>query len=375
MKRIIECVPNFSEGRDRKVLDEIVTAIVGEPVNRESGKPSSDVLDVRVDGRKCIGEREMAPCERGKVRLLGVDSGEAANRTVITFAGSPEAVYEAAFRAAEAASRLIDMRFHHGVHPRSGALDVLPFVPVEGVTLEECAEMARKLAKQMYDELGIPCYCYEAAAFVPERRNLAVCRAGGYEALPAKIADPLRRPDFGPDSYNETVARTGASNVGARNFLIAVNFNLNTDSAEQAGEVAKDVREKGRKGPDGKWIPGTLKGCRAIGWYIEEYGKAQVSMNITDIDAVPLHVAFEEVSRAAAARGLRVTGTEIVGLVPKRVLTDAGMFYLRKQPRTRAVDATAGALSEDELIEIAVKAMGLDELRPFNPKEKVIGFV
>ena len=431
MKRIIECVPNFSEGRNRKVIDEIVKAIVGVSESRDATQLSAEGVGGYSNGRQCACKSEWMT-DAGKLRLIGVDSGEAANRTVITFAGSPEAVCEAAFRGAEAASRLIDMRFHHGVHPRSGALDVLPLVPVEGVSLEECAEMARALAKRMYDELGIPVYCYEAAAFAPERRNLAVCRAGGYEALPDKMADPSRRPDFGPDSYNETVARTGASNVGARNFLIAVNFNLNTDSAEMAGEVAKDVREKGRKGPDGKWIPGTLKGCKAIGWYIEEYGKAQVSMNITDIDAVPLHTAFEEVSRAAAVRGLRVTGTEIVGLVPKRVLTDAGKFYLHKQQSnlwgralvddlehgissvktltdaevlisdsmldvvsetaneaaTGVVSATANATAaglvseianvavpEEELIETAVRAMGLDELRPFNPHEKVIEYL
>lgn len=386
MKRIIECVPNFSEGRNGKVIDEIVEAIVGAHADCDAAQLSAEVADGHHDGwqyaskscgRQCACESE-GMTDAGNLRLIGVDSGEAANRTVITFAGSPEAVCEAAFRGAEAASRLIDMRFHHGVHPRSGALDVLPLVPVEGVSLEECAQMARSLAKRMYDELGIPVYCYEAAAFAPERRNLAVCRAGGYEALPEKIADPSRRPDFGSDTFNETVARTGASNVGARNFLIAVNFNLNTDSAELAGEVAKDVREKGRKGPDGKWIPGTLKGCKAIGWYIEEYGKAQVSMNITDIDAVSLHTAFEEVSRAAAARGLRVTGTEIVGLVPQKVLTDAGKFYLHKQQSNLwgvVPEIADGTVPEEELIETAVKAMGLDELKPFNPHEKVIEYL
>ena len=260
---------------------------------------------------------------------------------------------------------------------------MLPLVPVSGVTLEECALMARKLAERISTELGIPCYCYEAAAFKPERKNLAVCRAGEYEALPEKMADPERRPDFGPAEYNETVKKSGAVNVGARNFLIAVNYNLNTTSTRRAMAVAFDVREKGRKAREGGsltgklikdengeqvWIPGTLKGCKAIGWYIDEYGIAQVSMNITDIDAVPLHVAYEEVCRAAAARGLKVTGVEIVGLVPKRVLLDAGKFYLGKQQRSKGI-------SEEEILKIAVKSMSLDDLKPFNPKEKVIEYL
>ena len=275
------------------------------------------------------------------------------------------------------------MRLHHGAHPRSGATDVLPLIPVAGITLEECAALARTLAKRLYEELGIPCYCYEAAAFTPERKNLAVCRAGEYEALPEKIADPTRKPDFGPDSYNETVARAGATNVGARNFLIAVNYNLNTTSTRRAMAVAFDVREKGRKAREGGsltgkllkdekgeqiWIPGTLKGCKAIGWYIDEYGIAQVSMNITDIQAVPLHIAYEEVCRAAAARGLKVTGVEIVGLIPKSVLIDAGKYYLEKQQRSLGI-------REEEIIQIAVKSMSLDDLKPFHPKEKVIEFL
>ena len=349
MKRIIECVPNFSEGRDRQVIDAIAAAIAS------------------VEG----------------VKVLDIDPGEATNRTVITFVGEPDPVCEAAFRGAAKAQELIDMRKHHGAHPRSGATDVLPLIPVAGITLEECAELARKLAERLYTELGIPCYCYEAAAYKPERKNLAVCRAGEYEALPEKIADPARRPDFGPSEYNDTVARSGATNVGARNFLVAVNFNLNTTSTRRAMAIAFDVREKGRKAREGGsltgkllkdadgnqiWIPGTLKGCKAIGWYIDEYGIAQVSMNITDIDATPLHVAFEEVSRAAAARGLRVTGAEIVGLVPKRVLIDAGRFYLERQQRSLGI-------SEDEILKIAVKSMSLDDLKPFNPHEKVIEFL
>lgn len=357
MDRIIECVPNYSEGRNKEIIDQIVAAVADTKVVTERGEESVKVLDV--------------------------DPGEATNRTVVTFVGSPEAVLEAAFQGEKKAAELIDMRHHHGAHPRSGATDVLPLVPVAGITLEECGELARGLAKRIYNELGIPCYCYEAAAYKPERKNLAVCRAGEYEALPEKVIDPERRPDFGPEAYTETVAKAGASNVGARDFLIAVNFNLNTTSTRRAMAVAFDVREKGRPAREGGsltgkiikdeagktvWIPGTLKGCKAIGWFIEEYGIAQVSMNITDMNVTPLHVAFEEVCRAAAARGLRVTGTEIVGLVPKRVLVDAGKFYLEKQQRSLGVP-------EEELIKIAVKSLGLNDLKPFNPKEKVIEYL
>ena len=357
MDKIIECVPNYSEGRNKEVIDLIVKAIADTTVNTESGEE--------------------------RVRVLDVDPGEATNRTVVTFVGSPEAVMEAAFQGEKKAAELIDMRQHHGAHPRSGATDVLPLIPVAGTTLDECAGWARTLAKRIYNELGIPCYCYEAAAYTPERRNLAVCRAGEYEALPEKVIDPKRKPDFGPDEYNETVAKAGATNVGARDFLIAVNFNLNTTSTRRAMAVAFDVREKGRPAREGGsrtgkilkdaegqtvWIPGTLKGCKAIGWYIEEYGIAQVSMNITDINTTPLHVAFEEVCRAAAARGLRVTGTEIVGLVPKRVLLETGRYYLEKQQRSLGI-------SEDEIIKIAAKSLGLSDLKPFNPREKVIEFL
>ena len=357
MDKIIECVPNYSEGRNKEVIDLIVKAIADTTVNTERGEE--------------------------RVRVLDVDPGEATNRTVVTFVGSPEAVMEAAFQGEKKAAELIDMRQHHGAHPRSGATDVLPLIPVAGTTLDECAGWARTLAKRIYDELGIPCYCYEAAAYTPERRNLAVCRAGEYEALPEKVIDPKRKPDFGPGEYNETVAKAGATNLGARDFLIAVNFNLNTTSTRRAMAVAFDVREKGRPAREGGsltgkilkdaegqtvWIPGTLKGCKAIGWYIEEYGIAQVSMNITDINTTPLHVAFEEVCRAAAARGLRVTGTEIVGLVPKRVLLETGRYYLEKQQRSLGI-------SEDEIIKIAAKSLGLSDLKPFNPREKVIEFL
>lgn len=348
-KRIIECVPNFSEGRNKEIIKKITDAI-------ESVKG---------------------------IRLLDVDPGEATNRTVVTFVGEPEAVCEAAFRGVRRAAELIDMNVHHGAHPRMGATDVLPLIPVAGVTLEECAEMARKLAKRIADELYIPTYCYEAAAFTEERRNLAVCREGEYEALPEKMNTPGKAPDFGDRPFDEGVARTGATVVGARDFLIAVNFNLNSTSTRRANAIAFDVREKGRpkreggkpngkplKDADGKtiMIPGTLKGTKAIGWYIDEYGIAQVSMNITDISKTPLHVAFDEVTRCAANRGIRVTGTEIVGLVPKRAIIDAGRYFLHKQQRSTGI-------SDEEIIRMAVKSMGLDELAPFKPEEKIIEYL
>lgn len=349
MERIIECVPNFSEGRNREVIDAIVASIE----------------------------------KSGGIKVLDVDPGEATNRTVVTFVGSPEAVVEAAFQGVKRAGELIDMRLHHGAHPRSGATDVLPLIPISGITLQECAELARKLAERIFRELEIPCYCYEAAAQKSERKNLAICRAGEYEALPEKMSDPERMPDFGPGHYTEKAAVSGATNVGARDFLIAVNYNLNTTSTRRANAIAFDVREKGRPKREGNpitgkivkdaagktvMIPGTLKGCKAIGWYIDEYGIAQVSMNITDINTTPLHVAFDEVCRAAAARGLRVTGTEIVGLVPKRTLIEAGRYFLEKQQRSTGI-------SDEEIIRIAVKSMGLDDLKPFNPSEKVIEYL
>lgn len=347
--RIIECVPNFSEGRDKNVIKSITDAI-------ESVKG---------------------------INLLDVDPGEATNRTVVTFVGEPEAVVEAAFRGVKRAAELIDMRSHHGAHPRMGATDVCPLIPISGITLEECAELARKLAKRIADELEIPTYCYEAAAFTPERRNLAVCREGEYEALPEKMNHSGKGPDFGDRPFDEKAARSGATTVGARDFLIAVNFNLNTTSTRRANAIAFDVREKGRpmreggkitgkplKDADGNTImqPGTLKATKAIGWFIDEYGIAQVSMNITDISVTPLHIAFDEVCRAANARGLRVTGTEIVGLVPKRTLIEAGRYFLHKQQRSTGI-------SEDEIIRMAVKSMGLDELTPFRPEEKVVEFM
>lgn len=313
------------------------------------------------------------------VKLLDVDPGKATNRTVVTFVGEPEAVVEAAFRGVKKASELIDMRYHHGEHPRIGATDVCPLVPVAGVTLEECAQMARALAERIATELAVPTYCYEAAALRPERKNLAVVRKGEYEGLQQRITQPDEMPDFGGGAWTEQAARSGATVVGARDFLIAVNFNLNTTSTRRANAIAFDVREKGRpmrekpivgkimKDENGKtiMIPGTLKGCKAIGWYIEEYGIAQVSMNITDIAATPLHIAFEEVCRAAAARGVRVTGTEIVGLVPRSALLEAGKHFLRKQQRSLGI-------TDQEILDIAVRSMGLSELTPFKPEEKIV---
>ena len=348
-KKLIECVPNFSEGRDLAVIKEI-----------------TDVIE-KVEG----------------IKLLDVDPGEATNRTVVTFVGEPEQVMEAAFQAVRKAAELIDMRNHHGAHPRMGATDVCPLVPVAGVTLEECAEYARKLGKRIGDELGVPVYAYEAAAFTPARRNLAVCRKGEYEALSQRFGVAEENPDFGPTVWDENTARTGATAVGARDFLIAVNYNLNSTSTRRANAIAFDVREKGRPmreggSPVGKvmkdenakdiMIPGTLKGTKAIGWFIDEYGIAQVSMNITDIKTTPLHVAFDEVCRCAANRGLRVTGAEIVGLVPKSTLIEAGKYFLRKQQRSVG-------LHDEEIIKIAVKSMGLDDLKPFNPEEKVVEYL
>lgn len=346
--RLIECVPNFSEGRDRAVIKQITDAI-------ES-----------VEG----------------VRLLDVDPGEATNRTVVTFVGDPESVQEAAFRGVRKAAELIDMSKHHGAHPRMGATDVCPLIPVSGVTLEEAAEMARDLGRRIADELNIPVYAYEASALKPGRKNLAVCRRGEYEGLAERFGGE-DGPDFGNRPWDDAAARTGATAVGARDFLIAVNYNLNTTSTRRANAIAFDVREKGRpkrQGPkvndpvvkdeNGKtvMIPGTLKGTKAIGWFIDEYGIAQVSMNITDIRTTPLHVAFDEVCRAAAERGIRVTGTEIVGLIPKSCLIDAGRYFLAKQQRSAGI-------SEEAIINIAIKSMGLDDLKEFNPREKVIEYI
>ena len=348
-KRIIECVPNFSEGRNLDVIKQITGVI-------EASKG---------------------------VKLLDVDPGEATNRTVVTFVGEPEAVCDTAVAAIKRATELIDMRQHKGAHPRMGACDVCPLIPVSGITLEECAELARALAKRIAEELGVPTYCYEAAAFKPERRNLAVCRAGEYEALPEKMTKEGAQPDFGARPFDEGVARTGATAVGARDFLVAVNYNLNTTSTRRANAIAFDVREKGRPMREGNPItgkivkdengnpvmkPGTLKACKAIGWFIEEYGIAQVSMNMTNLAVTPLHAAFDEVCRAADARGVRVTGAEIVGLVPKSTLVDAGRHFLRKQNRSTG-------LPERELVRIAIESMGLSNLKEFKPEEKVIEYI
>lgn len=345
-RQIIECVPNFSEGRNMQVVDQITQEI-----------------------RNVKG-----------VKLLDVDPGEATNRTVVTFVGEPEPVMEAAFRAVAKAGQLIDMTQHHGAHPRIGATDVLPLVPVSGITLEECALLADKLAKRIADELNIPCYLYEAAAKKPERKNLAICRKGEYEGIAQRIDDDNECPDYGRRPFDEQVAKTGCTVVGARDFLIAVNFNLNTTSTRRANAIAFDVREKGRpmreggkltgkplKNEQGETImqPGTLKGTKAIGWFIDEYGIAQVSMNITNINLTPLHKAFDEVCRCAANRGVRVTGTEIVGLIPKHVLTDAGRYFLEKQQRSVGIP-------EEDILKIAIKSLGLEDLKPFHTEEKVI---
>lgn len=334
-KRIIECVPNFSEGRDMGIIKQI-----------------TDVIE-SVEG----------------VRLLDVDPGRDTNRTVVTFVGDPEAVVEAAFRGVRKASELIDMSKHHGEHPRMGATDVCPLVPVSGITMEETVVYARRLARMIGEELSIPVYCYENAALEEKRRNLANCRAGEYEGLRKKLADPEWKPDFGPAVFNE---RSGATAVGARDFLVAFNINLNTTSSRRANAIAFDVREKGRmvKGENGEManIPGTLKCVKAIGWYIKEYGIAQISMNLTNISVTPVHIAFDEVCRKADARGIRVTGSELVGLIPLKSMLDAGRYFLEKQERSTGV-------SDEELVKIAVKSLGLSDISKFNPGEKIIEYV
>ncbi len=341
MQKIIECVPNFSEGNDMVVINQITSAIQS------------------VEG----------------VRLLNVDPGKATNRTVVTFVGSPEAVIEAAFLAIRKAGELIDMSRHKGEHPRMGATDVCPLIPVAGITMEETAAYARKLAERVGKELDLPVYLYEAAQPDPSRKNLSVIRAGEYEGFFRKIKEPEWKPDFGPVKFD---SKRGATVIGARDFLVAYNINLNTTSTRRANAIAFDVREAGRvKRENGKVvtdengkpvnIPGSLKTVKAIGWYIEEYGIAQISMNLTNISVVPIHIAFDEVCKKAEARGIRVTGSEIVGLVPLNSLLEAGRYFLRKQQRSVGV-------SETELIRIAVKSMGLDELGPFKPGERIIEY-
>ncbi len=346
-KQILECVPNFSEGQNQEAINAITNAIEG------------------VEG----------------VKLLNTESGKDANRTVVTFAGNPSAVVEAAFQGIKMAAQVIDMAKHHGEHPRLGATDVCPLVPVSGISMEETIGLARKLAQRVGEELAIPVYCYENAAFREERRSLANCRSGEYEKLKEKITSENGKPDFGPGQWSESVARTGVTVIGARNFLVAYNINLDTTSASVANEIASDVRESGRVARDSKTgkiifdksgepvrIPGTLKNIRAIGWFIEEYGKSQVSMNLTDITFTPVHVAFEEVCKKARERDVQVTGSELIGLIPLKAMLDAGKYFLKKQQHS-------GKVSEEEIIQMAVKSLGLDELRPFNPREKIIEYV
>jgi glutamate formiminotransferase / formiminotetrahydrofolate cyclodeaminase len=345
-KQIIECVPNFSEGRDMGIIRQI-----------------TDVIE-SVHG----------------IRLLNVAPGKDTNRTVVTFVGSPAEVSQAAFLAVKKASEIIDMSKHRGAHPRMGATDVCPFIPISGITMDETVVLARKVAEKIGNELGIPVFCYEYAAFSEERRNLASCRGGEYEGLKEKLSDPRWKPDFGPADLN---VRTGATAVGARDFLVAFNVNLNTTSTRRANAIAYDVREKGRPQREGDpvtgkiiydendemvMIPGSLKSVKAIGWYIKEYGITQISMNLTDISVTPVHIAFEEVCRKADARGVRVTGSELVGLVPVKALLDAGRYFLEKQQRSTGV-------SDDELIKIAIKTMGLNEIHQFKPEEKIIEYI
>ncbi len=346
MKKLIECVPNFSEGNDMHVIKQITDAIE------------------TIDG----------------IRLLDVDPGKTTNRTVVTFVGTPDEVVEAAFLGIKKASELIDMSKQHGAHPRFGATDVCPFVPIANITMEETVEYAHKLAKKVGDELSIPVYCYEFAAREKKRRNLASCRAGEYEGLKDKLKDPEWKPDFGSVEFN---SMSGATAIGARNFLVAYNINLNTTSTRRANAIAFDVREQGRMKREGNpitgkivvdengnkvRIPGSLKKVKAVGWFIDEYGVAQISMNLTDITVTPVHIAFDEVVKKAAARGIRVTGSELVGLIPLKAMLDAGKHYLRMQERSLGV-------SEDEIIKIAIKTMGLDELKAFNPKERIIEYI
>jgi len=349
MSKILECVPNFSEGRDLGIIKEITNAI-------ESVAETS---------------------------LLDVDPGKATNRTVVTFVGEPDAVVEAAFRGIKKAAELIDMSKHNGEHPRFGATDVCPLVPVANVSMEEAVEYARKLAKRVGEELGIPVFSYEFAAFKDDRKSLANCRSGEYEALKDRICSDEWKPDFGPNSWNDKVAASGATAIGARNFLVAYNVNLNTTSTRRANAIAFDIREAGRVKREGNLlsgkivkdkngeplrIPGTLKKTRAIGWYIEEYGIAQISINLTDITVTPVHVAFDEVAEKARLRGIRVTGSELVGLIPLQAMLDAGKYFLRKQQRSTGI-------SDEEIIKIAIKTLGLDELGPFDPKKKIIEYV
>jgi len=346
MKRLIECVPNFSEGRDTNIIQQITDEIE------------------RVEG----------------VKLLNVDPGKATNRTVVTFVGEPEAVVEAAFLAIKKAGELIDMRKHTGEHPRMGATDVCPLIPISNITMEETAQFAIQLGNRVGKELGIPVYFYENSQSDKKRNNLSHIRAGEYEGFFKKIKLPEWKPDAGPAEFD---SKRGATVIGARDFLVAYNINLNTTSTRRANSIAFDVREAGRVMREGdpitgkivtnadgspKNIPGSLKSVKAIGWYIEEYGIAQISMNLTNITVTPVHIAFDEVCKKASERGMRVTGSELVGLIPLHAILDAGRYFLRKQKRSTGV-------SEKELIKIAIKSMGLDELAPFKPEERIIEYL
>ncbi len=349
MQKIIECVPNFSEGRNSAIIREITGAIE------------------TVEG----------------VKLLDVFRGDATNRTVVTFAGAPEPVMEGAFRAIKKAAERIDMRRHKGEHPRFGATDVCPLVPVTGVTMSEVVDYARQLARRVGQELKIPVYCYEYAACKEERVSLAHCRAGGYEGLKDRLESESWKPDFGPDQWTPQVRKSGATAIGARNFLAAYNVNLNTADAGKAQAIAAEIRESGKikrrgdplTGPVVKdatgrpvRIPGMLKKTRAIGWYIKEYGKAQVSMNLIDLATTPLHTAFEMVKQKARQQGLQVTGSELIGLIPLGAMLDAGKYYLIKQKRSTSVPS-------DKIISTAVRELGLDDLGPFDPRKKIIEFL
>ena len=348
-KQLIECVPNISEGRDSKIIETV-----------------SQIVET-VEG----------------VKLLDVDPGKATNRTVITFVGEPLPVIEAAFRLIKKASELIDMSKHTGEHPRFGATDVCPLVPISGISLEETATYAHKLGERVGKELGIPGYFYETAAKEEKRKNLANCRSGEYEGLSNKLTDPNWKPDFGPAEFNSDVARTGATAISARDFLIAYNVNLNTTSTRRANAIAFDIREAGRVKREGNPItgkkmldehgeplrvPGKLKAVKGIGWYIDEYGIAQISYNLTNITITSMHEAFDESCKAALDRGIRVTGSEIIGLIPLQAMLDAADFYLIKQERSLGI-------SESEKIKIAVKSLGLDDLKPFHPEEKIVEYM
>ena len=349
MKKIVECVPNISEGNDQSVINKIV-----ETVEKYPG-----------------------------IKLLNVDPGKATNRTVITFVGDADIIVDAAFKLISKAKELIDMRKHFGEHPRMGAVDVCPLIPISGISMEETVDLAHKLSERVGNELSIPVYCYEYAAKEDKRKNLANCRAGEYEGLENKFKDSLWKPDYGPSKFNDEVKKSGATAISARDFLVAYNVNLNTTSTRRANSVAFDLREAGRIKREGgkltgkiikdkkgnpKRTPGYFKNLKGIGWFIDEYGIAQISYNITNINTTPLHEVFDKTCERAQIRGMRVTGSELIGLVPKKVLIEAGKYFLTKQKRSNAIP-------DSEIIHIAVKSLGLDELAPFDPKSRIIEYM